>query len=257
MKLTCPVCGQPLTRIERSAVCPKRHSFDYAKSGYLNLLLKQSVAHGDNPEMVKARTNFLNTGAYSFLKQRLCEITAEERAEVLADLGCGEGYYTEGMCADEKYGFDLSKDALKHAARYDRSTSYAVSSIFHLPLADASVDTCVTCFAPVADEEIRRVLKQNGRFILVLPAKRHLFELKELLYDTPYENSEEETQTGLALEREEHIEQVFTAEKSALPDLFMMTPYAYHTPEEAKNRLLSAERMDITASFVIRIYRKK
>lgn len=256
MKLICPVCGQPLSRENRSAVCASHHSFDYAKSGYLNLLLKQSVSHGDNPEMVKARTAFLQSGAYEFLRTRLREITEETHAEVLADLGCGEGYYTKYLCAEEKYGFDLSKDALKHAAKQDRSTSYAVSSIFHLPLADESTDTCVTCFAPVAAEEINRILKPQGRFILVLPAKKHLFELKELLYETPYENTEDETDVPFTLVREEHISDTFTADHDALGALFMMTPYAYHTAEKGKKKLDAVESMEITASFVIRVYQK-
>lgn len=35
----CPVCGGPLSRNGGSFACPKGHSFDRAKSGYINLLL--------------------------------------------------------------------------------------------------------------------------------------------------------------------------------------------------------------------------
>ena len=37
-ELMCPVCGQPLTLMDRTDRCPKNHCFDRAKSGYVNLL---------------------------------------------------------------------------------------------------------------------------------------------------------------------------------------------------------------------------
>ena len=35
--LCCPVCGQPLTRQEKTLVCQNRHSFDVARQGHVNL----------------------------------------------------------------------------------------------------------------------------------------------------------------------------------------------------------------------------
>lgn len=39
----CPVCGQPLFAEEKRYFCPKGHSFDRAKSGYVNLLQNQKA----------------------------------------------------------------------------------------------------------------------------------------------------------------------------------------------------------------------
>lgn len=256
MKLKCPICGEPLSKVNKSAVCENRHSFDYAKQGYLNLLIKQSVDHGDNKEMVQARTDFLNSGGYSFLKDELVSITKEYPCEVLADLGCGEGYYTSGLEANEKYGFDMSKDALKHASRNDHSTQYAVASIFHLPLEDESCDLMLTCFAPFAKDEIERVLKKHGRFIFVSPAPKHLWELKSLLYETPYENEVKALETSLLLEKEYVITNTFHCDHEQLTALFKMTPYFHRTKSDDIDKLNTVEDMDITASFVIRIYQK-
>ena len=57
----CPVCGEKLTEHEKGALCPNRHSFDKAKSGYINLLPNNLPAgnHGDNKLMIKARHDFL------------------------------------------------------------------------------------------------------------------------------------------------------------------------------------------------------
>lgn len=39
----CPSCQKPLCREERRLVCPAGHSFDVARSGYVNLLLSQQT----------------------------------------------------------------------------------------------------------------------------------------------------------------------------------------------------------------------
>ncbi len=256
MKLICPVCKAQLVKYEKEAVCANGHHYDYAKSGYLNLLRKQSRSHGDDAGMVKARTNFLASGAYGFLREALCDITKQYTPSVLADLGCGEGYYTSLLEAEEKYGFDMSKDALKHAAKNDHSTQYAVASIFALPLPDACCEMVLTCFAPFAGDEISRILKDGGKFVFVTPGKRHLFELKELLYETPYENRITDLDTSLKLIDTQVIQNTFHASNEALMDLFMMTPYAYRTAEAGKEKLRRTESLDVTAEFIIRIYEK-
>lgn len=256
MKLICPVCGNPLTRSGNTAVCRNHHSFDYARQGYLNLLIRQSKAHGDNREMVKARTEFLNTGSYAFLKDELTEITKQISVDVLMDLGCGEGYYTSAMKAHEKYGFDMSREALKHASNHDHSTQYVVASMFHLPVENETCDMAVTCFAPFAGEEIPRILRPGGLFVFVSPGPDHLIELKKILYDTPYPNVIKPLNTELQKVQEYQIDKPFHVNHEGLMNLFEMTPYAHHTKQSDQMKMNSVQEMDLTAQFVIRIYRK-
>lgn len=257
MKLLCPICNEKLIQVNRSAVCNNHHAFDYAKQGYLNLLIKQSVDHGDNKEMVQARTQFLNSNHYGFLKEELVHLSKQYQPEVLSDLGCGEGYYTSGLQAQEKYGFDMSKEALKHASRVDKTTQYAVASIFRLPLEDESCDMMVTCFAPFAKDEIERVLKKNGHFIFVSPGPKHLFQMKQCLYATPYDNEVKPLDTTLVLEKEYTISNTFHCDNTTLLSLFKMTPYYHRTRSEDMDKLTKQDGMDITAQFVIRIYKKQ
>lgn len=256
MKLNCPKCNQPLIKVEKTCKCQNKHSYDFAKEGYINLLLGESGVHGDDAQMVKARTSFLNTGSYLFLRDFLCELVAEENTNILLDLGCGEGYYTSSFDAKEKYGFDLSKSALKYAAKHDKTTQYVVSSIFHIPMDNEVADTIVTCFAPIASNEIERLLKKNGCFIVVTPDENHLIELKELLYQEAYKNEVKELELSLKKEKEFHISQEFDVDTEHLISLFQMTPYAYKTDIYALNKLQEVKEMKITASFVIRLYRK-
>ena len=62
MSFICPVCKQRLTRSGSCYRCRGNHSFDIAKSGYVNLLLSQQSSqkrHGDDKAMVLARRRFL------------------------------------------------------------------------------------------------------------------------------------------------------------------------------------------------------
>lgn len=256
MYLLCPICQQELKKIDRSAKCANNHSFDFAKQGYLNVLIKQSVDHGDNKDMVKARTAFLNTGAYGFLKAHLVQHISSFSTATFIDLGCGEGYYTKDILAAEKFGFDMSKEALKHASSIDQSTTYAVASIFHLPLADESVDVALTCFAPAALEELDRVLKPHGKFVFVTPGPKHLWEMKEVLYQTPYLNEVKPLETTLRLVDTTTITNPFTLNHAELMNLFGMTPYAHRSPKEGIARLEQVEQLTLTAEFVIRTFEK-
>ena len=95
MQILCPICHQPLSHQDHQATCPNGHCFDYASSGYLNLFLSQKKAHGDNKEMIQARSAFLASGAYGFLRDALVKEIEAYHPDTFLDLACGEGYYTQ------------------------------------------------------------------------------------------------------------------------------------------------------------------
>ena len=97
----CPICRAPLTREEKTYTCPNRHCYDISKEGYVNLLpanRKHAKDPGDDKGMTDARNRFLEGGYYSPLREQLCRLIVERRPETLLDSGCGEGYYTAGIC---------------------------------------------------------------------------------------------------------------------------------------------------------------
>ena len=61
-RLRCPVCAEPLTAATagttRALRCPRGHSFDTARQGYVNQLAGRSPHTGDSAEMVAARADF-------------------------------------------------------------------------------------------------------------------------------------------------------------------------------------------------------
>lgn len=263
---TCPVCGEkhgldkaPLLHIEgNNAKCPKNHCFDISAKGYINLLLSQQKNvkdPGDSKEMVVARRDFLNSGAYKPLLDGLCE-TAEELcdgipAPVITDCGCGEGYYTAGIYDHLKehgktpsmFGIDISKNALAAAKTRtrQRGISTAVASVFRLPVKSNSTDLAAVIFAPFHKEELSRILKKDSFAMTAIPAERHLQGLRELLYDTPRLNEVRPYEiNGFEYIGKSEICYTLTiTEQDQLNALFMMTPYYYKTSREDCNKLYS------------------
>ncbi len=252
MILRCPLCHQELQKEEHRFVCPNGHSFDRGRGGYVNLSLRQSAGHGDEKRMVRARTAFLQTGNYAFLRQRLVTLLSEAHPQVLADLGCGEGYYTSAFPAAEKYGFDLSRDAVAYASRHDPSTQYVVASSAQLPLKEACLDVCVVCFAPLFPEEAARVLKPGGLLLSVHPGPRHLYALKEVLYEQPYENSAQiPVPPGFTRIHQEIIRSTFLLKQEQLEALLAMTPYLHRTPKKGLQKLQTIAELNMQAEFLI------
>lgn len=267
----CPLCAAPLKRDAGACRCPKGHSFDVAREGYVHLLppnQKHSALPGDDREMVRARRAFLSKEYYRPLLNTLCsEILAFSGEDpVLLDAGCGEGYYTAGiyqalLAAGKRprmAGTDISKFALRAAARREKSVEFAVASSYRLPVPDGSVDVLVNCFSPLALEEFRRVLRPGGAYFYVVPGARHLWELKEILYDRPYPNEEKQTPyEGFAYQRVVPVDGMAEVQsREDVQNLFRMTPYFWKTPKEGAERLAAVERLKVRLSFRVHIFRK-
>lgn len=128
VNLRCPVCAGALEKRAGAYLCPKNHSFDIAKSGYVNLLLNSSQGHhGDDKLMVRARRDFLDKGYYDRFIAAVADAAAEftpPEATVL-DAGCGEGIYSLAVLRaiekagkhGELLGVDISKTALQYASK--------------------------------------------------------------------------------------------------------------------------------------------
>ena len=270
----CPLCAGPLAREEHRYICPSGHAFDLAAAGYTHLLpanKKHSKNPGDDKDMVAARAAFLSKGYYAPLREALCSCVLREAekltAPTLLDSGCGEGYYTAGLYqtltsagkSPVLAGIDISKFALRRAAKQVPQGEFAVASVYHLPLAEASVDVITNVFSPLAADEFFRVLKPGGIYCYVVPSALHLWEMKEILYPKPYENPvKRENYTGFVWTGEEQVRATIHLDCSQdIMALFGMTPYAWKTPREGVERLKKLTELDTQIGFDIHIYRKE
>lgn len=268
----CPVCGAPLEKIEKAYRCPAGHSYDIAKEGYVHLLRPDemhSKSPGDDREMVEARRRFLEAGWYDCFSQGLNFLAlqyTEGKNPTVLDAGCGEGYYTGRMAeafrkanrSAELCGFDISKTAVRLAAKRYPEIPFAVGSMFHIPVPDSSADCVTDVFAPIVPGELCRVLRPGGALILAVPGPRHLYGLKEILYDAPYENKMRDTEyPGFRfLSRVAVQGEITTSDPQVMLDLFAMTPYYWKTPREGVERLKKTEALKTGIEFDFLIYRK-
>lgn len=268
----CPVCGAPLAREEKVCRCANGHSYDIAKEGYVYLLppnKRHSADPGDSREMIAARRRFLESGHYRIFSDRLNELVrdrAETDRPVLLDAGCGEGYYAGRLREfllkngrlPEQYGFDISKSAVRAAAKKYGGISFAVGSMFGIPVLSGAVDAVTDVFAPIVPGELLRILRPGGLLILAVPSERHLYGLKEILYDEPYENERRDTEyPGFDfLERVPVRGTAAVSGTQAVEDLFAMTPYFRKTPREGCERLARTRLLTTETGFDFLLYRK-
>lgn len=269
----CPNCAAALVREGGAYRCGSGHSFDVAAAGYTHLLpanQKHSKNPGDDKAMVAARTAFLDEGYYAPLRDTLCAVTAEACADksgcAILDCGCGEGYYTAGIaqalqsagiCA-RIAGIDISKFALRKAAKRVPGGEFAVASAYHLPMADQCVDVLLNVFSPLALEEFYRVLKPGGVFVYVVPSAAHLWEMKQVLYQKPYENEvRRDDYPGFEYAGAETVRQtIHLNTPEHIMALFGMTPYAWKTPKAGVEKLRGYSELDTQIGFDVHIYKK-
>lgn len=265
-RLACPVCGSALISDGNGFACvgQRRHCFDRAAEGYVNLAPPRAAGGGDDAGLIAARTAFLEAGHYRPFAARVAALMRQYcPGGVLVDAGCGEGYYTNYLAGGgtEIFGFDLSKRGVRHGAKCAKrerlSALYAVSSVFEMPLANDSVDGIVSLFAPVAETEFLRVLRPGGILLMAGAGAEHLLSLKRVLYETPRPN---EVRGDLPrMMHPLHTETVrFTMELApdAVRSLFAMTPYVYRTSAEGHQRLAALEHLTCEAEMDIFVFQK-
>lgn len=249
--LVCPKCREKLNKEGNALKCKNNHSFDCSREGYVNLLIsnKSGDKTGDSRESARARHSFLAKGYYSVLKDAM----AQRLSGTVLDICCGEGYYD--TYDGELYGFDISKEMVRLASKSNKAGSYFVANLANIPVEDSSIDTAMHLFAPFNDKEFARVLNPNGVLYSVIPGENHLYEMKQIVYDTPYKNDEQPPKTELLkLVDTQKVSRVVHIGREDLKELFSMTPYFYRTPQELAQRLDTVDYLDLTVEFVILKY---
>lgn len=261
------MCSCELEKNINSYVCKNGHSFDISRRGYVNLLLSNTSSdkrHGDDSLMVNARRAFLEKGYYGVLSDAVNSLLAchAEKGGVLADAGCGEGWYTQRTAdflnAGQVYGIDISKHAAAAAAKRNKNGNFAVASIYGIPLGDSSVQVLLSIFAPHSYEEFARVLSPDGCLVRVIPLEDHLMGLKQAVYDTAYPNEPESPDISLfSVVESREVRSLMTLDNNAdIVNLFMMTPYYYKTGESEQKKLAQLQYLTTQISFRVTLYRK-
>jgi 23S rRNA (guanine745-N1)-methyltransferase len=253
----CPHCGLSLVDVDRRLACASGHSFDRAREGYVNLLPGGRLPggpSGDDDTMVRARRAVFEAGCYDPIIDAVAAEVRRAGAATMLDAGCGEGTYLARACAAgaQGWGIDISKVAVRLAAKRYPQCEFAVASSYRLPFDDASFDALIDVFSPRPFDELFRVLRPGGLAVVVTPGADHLAQLKALVYDTPRPHDDDEP--GPTPERVEHVR--FTVDLAA-PELrrslLEMTPYWWSAPPERQDRV-EQQLAEVDVDMVLSVY---
>jgi 23S rRNA (guanine745-N1)-methyltransferase len=185
--LLCPVrgCHMTLVHEQRRVFCPRGHSFDIARSGYINLLQPQerrSKQPGDSVAAIAGRRRLHEGGVTQPLLDGIAEIISASPSDIVLDAGCGEGFYLGNLARRtgfEAHGVDISIPAIDAAARRYTGCEWVVANADRfVPYADRSFSIVMSITARMNAGEFQRILRGDGRLLIGLPAREDLAELR-------------------------------------------------------------------------------
>ncbi len=257
------------------AACVSGHAFDRARSGYLNLLLsnkKQSKEPGDSPGMMRSRRTFLQGGFYDPMAAAANAAVMESvasRADIqVADLGCGEGFFTARLrrtllaavpgvgC----YGVDVSRPGIRMATTYDRDITWVVASLHRSPFLPQSLDVALSMFAPIDASDVRRIVRDSGALVTVTPGPDHLDALRAIIYTSvkphppaPALMAGDTLFKQTASTRVRYPIVVDTAAQIA--NLLAMTPYYWNINQVTRARIDALSRLELTVDAYVNVFR--
>lgn len=249
----CPKCDLIFEHRSGSYVCRRGHSFDRARSGYVNL--HQGAVHGDTRAMLLARRAFLERGFFRPIADAINDRVVEHLHrlrdanllcgnEVIVDAGCGEGYYLRrladrlqqtGMHAQMRLvGIDASRDAVRLAASRLPGHPYAAVDITNgTQLQRGTAAVLLNVFAPRNPRAFAETLMPGGLCLVVIPRAEHMSELRALLplLEVPPAKRArvvEQLQSHLTLMRCQDLDYVVQLDAEAVRAWVRMGPNAWH-----------------------------
>jgi 23S rRNA (guanine745-N1)-methyltransferase len=265
--LLCPVrdCAAPLVREDGRLRCPRQHTFDVARSGYVNLLQPQdrrSTRPGDSAATLEARRRVLARGLEAPFIAAMLEMLALGPADAVLEVGCGEGDHLAAIAERfgcEGHGVDISVTAIERAARRHPRLHWVVANADRrLPYATASFRLVASITARRNAAEFRRVVRDDGAVLVVLPAPDDLLELREAILG---EGRARDRVPGVVdalaplfvLERHERIRHVARLDRATIADEMTASYRALRRSQSARRQ--DFDGVDVTFSRDLLLFR--
>ncbi|WCC81124.1 methyltransferase domain-containing protein [Cutibacterium equinum] len=140
-------------------------------------------ANADTPAMVASRQRVLDAGLFSDLDLRLAESLAD--CGNIVEVGAGTGHHLaqvlEAHANAHGLATDVSSAAIRKAARvHPRMAAVVADTWAGLPIRTECMDAVLCVFAPRNRDEFARILRPDGRLVVVTPLPDHLHQLREM-----------------------------------------------------------------------------
>ncbi len=137
---------------------------------------------GDTADAVAARRRLHDRGVTGPLLEGITSILEPSATDVVLDAGCGDGFYLGSLAEQfgfDAHGVDISIPAIDAAARRFPKCEWIVANADRqIPYADQSFSIIMSITARMNTEEFQRVLREDGRLLVAIPAPEDLIELR-------------------------------------------------------------------------------
>jgi len=198
----CPLCKNDISVTSASLVCTNGHCFDISSKGYVNFLQNRKQSKCYNGAFFENRRKIFEYGLYGHIADEIVKLVSAVPAAgsmKIADVGCGEGYYSLDIMAKcgldfvspaEIFALDFSRDGIKIASKGGNDVCWMVSDLSNIPLRDEGIDITLNIFSPANYAEFTRVLKPGGTLIKVIPGENHMTEIRQIVSEQTRINKE-------------------------------------------------------------------
>lgn len=242
--LECPICRTDIRLTPNgSLTCVSGHNFDISSKGYVNFINSNKKTTYER-DLFISRKEIFRLGYYDVVSEKICgiinELTADQDYVNILDVGCGEGFYSYRIGRNpvlsrkcSLFAVDLSKEAINLATQYESEVIWCVADLVKLPLSSNSMDIIVDVLTPANYAEFKRVLKNDGYIIKVIPGSDYLREIRDLmasqLIRKEYTNREttEHTEKNIAVAEKISVNYRLPLRSEDLIHFLKMTPLTY------------------------------
>lgn len=185
MHLQCPLCRGALHLHEasRGVYCDKKHHFDPAPEGYLDLIPgTKNPKDSDSRALLRAKRRYLEQGHQLPVIEAMAAMLTPLGAHELIHLGCGEGYYCRALAErlpDWRVGgFDLAKNAIFAANKAQPDGQFVIADPARAPLQAGTAQVLLVNDLKVKTELLVNWLAPGGYLLYLQPGPRHQWQLR-------------------------------------------------------------------------------
>lgn len=273
----CPLCGKGMTFIKKkSLLCQSKHNFDISKDGYINLLVKQVRSNYDK-KLFESRKVIIKSGFFDPMLWAIGDLILEENLKTsiskskILDAGCGEGSHLINIISNlEKrdicslgIGIDISKEGIHAASRKYANIIWCVADLTKIPLQNNQIDIILNILSPANYSEFGRLLNTGGLLIKVVPSRKYLIELRDVLFEGTskriYSNDRviNHFDDNFGIVHNQQITYKVCLDNENIEHLINMTPLTWNVDREKIAELITMDIKKITVSFDIVVGQKR
>lgn len=255
----CPVCGGGMRFEPYSLRCEKRHTFDLASKGYLNLL-RRPVRTRYDTAMLTARQQLCGSGFFTPLIETLRDVIVNvglldvDGISLLVDAGCGEGSHLKQLVTAleqakpecvQGVGLDISKDGIRLAARESWNIIWCVANLSEVPIQDRQCRMLLNMLSPANYEEFTRILATDGLLLKVVPGVEHLREFRALLPPehrraaTPPDRIMRHFERSFPIQHTQRVTYTVALHPEQIAQALTMTPLSWNITPDTRDTILT------------------